>query len=310
LERVRLGFAGVGWLGESLIKQLPRFPELQLVAVQDVNAELAADVAARHRAEWHGTDYQALIARRDLDGVVICTPNALHAQQARAALRVGKHVLVQKPLALSPRDAEATVHLAAQIGKLLFVDYSYRYLETVGALRRALLRIGRPRRVVGTFHNTYGPGKAWFFDPELSGGGALVDLGVHLLDLALELLEPDAAQLVDADLSFARGHRVEDAARLVLRLDGVPFELEVSWNAERPLTEISLQVDGEGGYARWENVGGSFFRFRTVRDGECLLDRETTLREDTLRTFREALARGVAPPVPTRVYELLARAYS
>ena len=309
MDRVGLGFAGAGWLGASLVKELPAFPRLRLAAVQDVDAGRAAEVAASYGSPWHGTAYDALLRAPEIDAVVICTPNALHVPQARAALAAGKHVLVQKPLALSAAEARATLDLAAQLGKLLFVDYTYRYLDTVRALRDALPSIGPVRGVSGAFHNIYGPGKPWFFDPRLSGGGALADLGVHLLDLTLDLLAPAAATLAMREMTTAPGHQVEDAAHLALRLGDVPMRLDVSWHADRPLTEIALELVGEAGHLRWENVDGSFFRFRTLRDGSCLLDRETTLRADTLRAFDEALANGATPPVHLPVYQILDLAY-
>ena len=299
----------MGWLGESLIKDLPAFPELRLAAVQDLNVELAAEVAARHGAPWHGSDYDALLAAPGVEAVAICTPNALHVPQAQAALRAGKHVLVQKPLALAPADAVTTLDLAERVGKLLFVDYSYRYIPTVRALRAALPRIGRPRQADGGFHNVYGPGKAWFFDPGMSGGGALIDLGVHLLDLAIDLLRPTSVALEARQLAYGDA-AVESSARVELRLDEMPFTLEVSWNAPNPSTEIWLQLEGEAGTLRWENVDGSFFRFRALHDGGLLLERETTLREDTLGAFRDALGGGAGPAVHLRVYELLAEAYA
>lgn len=310
MERVGLGFAGVGWLGESLVKELARFPRLRLAAVQDANAELAAGVAARYGSPWHGTDYETLVARPAVDVVVICTPNWLHVKQAQTALRAGKHVLVQKPLALTPDDARATVDLAARVGKLLVVDYSYRYLETVRVLRAALPQIGPIERVTATFHNIYGPSKGWPFEPRLSGGGALIDLGVHLLDLGLDALRPGRVRLETAELSFARGYPVEDAARILVRLDDVPMSVDVSWNADRPRPDISLRVDGARGRLRWENVEGSLFHFRALRDGVLLLDRETTLRADTLEELGRVLARGVAPPIHPAVYDLLAEAYT
>lgn len=266
-------------------------------------------MADRYGAPWHGGDYAALLAAPGVEAVVICTPNALHVPQARAALEAGKHVFVQKPLALRPAEAREMVARAERRDRLLFVDYTYRYLATVAALRSSLADLGPPQRLRATFHNVYGPGKAWFFDPALSGGGALIDLGVHLLDLALDLLAPASPQLTSAALGYEQGHPVEDAAELLLDLDGVPFSLAVSWNAPRPLTEITFELEARAGLARWENVGGSFFRFRTLRDGACLLDRETTLRADSLRAFRMALSRGVAPPVRLEVYDLLADAY-
>lgn len=306
---IGLAFAGLGGLGEALLRELPAFPAFRLSAVQDARAELAAEAAARHRAPWHGADYADLLAAPSVDAVLICTPNAFHVPQARAAIEAGKHVLVQKPLALSRADAAALVELAAERRRLLFVDYSYRYLATTRALHDALPAIGAVRRVEAAFHNIYGPGSGWFFDPALAGGGALTDLGVHLIDLALWLLAPARVELAGADLAHRQGHPVEDAARLDLRLDGVPFELSVGWNADRPQTEIAFVARGERGTAAWRNVDGSFFRFHAERDGEPLLERETTLRGDTLAAFAAALETGQAPPIDLRVYELIDRAY-
>ena len=101
MSRIGLGFAGVGWLGESLIKELPLFPELELVAVQDARSERAQQVGNRYGSQWSGDRFDDLLERPGLDAVVICTPNAFHVPQATQALRAGKHVLVQKPLALS-----------------------------------------------------------------------------------------------------------------------------------------------------------------------------------------------------------------
>ena len=293
-----LGFAGLGWLGESLLKDLPRFPSLRVAAVQDVRA----DLVQRCASPWRGTDYSEMLAAPGVDAVVICTPNALHVPQAQLALQAGKHVLVQKPLALSGADAQATVDLAARTDRLLFVDYTYRFLETVGVLRDSLPTT--PHHVRAKFHNIYGPGqeKTWFFDPKLSGGGALVDLGVHLLDLAVWLLEPSAISLEHVDLRG--GPPVETSALLRLGLDNVPFDLEVSWNARLPATEIAFEVDD----LCWENVDGSFFHFRTRRGESVLLDRETTLRADTLRAFVTALETQAAPPVDVRVYSVLEQA--
>jgi hypothetical protein len=83
----------------------------------------------------------------------------------------------------------------------------------------------------------------------------------------------------------------------------------VSWNANRPATESGFEALTDQGSMRWENVNGSFFHFVTVYDGRVLADRETTLREDTLRAFREALATNTVPAVDTRVYSVLDQAY-
>jgi predicted dehydrogenase len=192
---------------------------------------------------------------------------------------------------------------------LLFVDYSYRFLATVDALRGALAAVGRVQALRSEFHNIYGPGieKAWFFDRQLSGGGALVDLGVHLIDLALWLIQPDDVTLERAELDSGP---IEREATLGLRLNGsIPFDMAVSWNAPLAETRIVFEVAGDRGDVRWENVDGSFYRFRTIHNQRLLIDRETTLRHDTLQALADALESGLAPAIDTRVYALLDQAY-
>ena len=306
---IRLGVAGLGWLGESLIKAVPRVGGLEVIAVQDVLTDRVAAIAERYGARARCERFDDLLALSDVDAVLICTPNGLHAEQAQAGLRAGKDVLVQKPLALSCADAVRTIETAAQTERLLFVDYTYRFLETMSAFRDRLPPVGAIRSMRAAFHNIYGPGaeKTWFFDPRMAGGGALVDLGVHLLDLGLWLLAPRSAWLERAELSEPRP--VENSARLELRLDEVPFEVEVSWNAPLTASEIALEVVTDDGRLRWENVDGSFFHFRALRGGQVVADRETTLREDTLRAFADSLTTRRAPPIDARVYALLDSAY-
>jgi predicted dehydrogenase len=294
-----------------MLEHLPKVPDFYLAAVQDANLTVATQVAERFASPWHGQRFEDLLVAPSVDAVVISTPNALHVPQAQAALRAGKQVLVQKPLATSAADARATVDLAAASGRVLFVDYSYRLLETAEALRAALPEIGSVRAVSAAFHNIHGPGtgREWFVNPNLSGGGALIDLGVHLLDMLLWLLGPREARLERATLDRRPGLQVEHSAHMEVQLDEVPVTLEVSWDAPLPLTEINVVVDGARGQLRWDNVGGSFTHFRTQLNERVLIDREMALRENTLRAFAAALNSGSAPPVDTRVYELLDHAY-
>jgi len=165
------------------------------------------------------------------------------------------------------------------------------------------------RSIRAAFHNIYGPGleKRWFFNPTEAGGGALTDLGVHLIDLGLWLTRPASVDLAAAELSVEQP--VEHSAELQLRLDGVPFRVAVSWNAAMPATQIFFEVQMADALLRWENVDGSFFHFRTLRDNAVLLDRETSLREDTLRAFANSLATRQPPLVDPRVYAMLDQAY-
>lgn len=305
-----MGFAGLGVAGKAMIQYLETEPALRLAAVQDVNRNLADEVGAQFGSPWIGQQFEDLLTAPGVDAVVISTPNVFHVPQTRAALRASKQVLVQKPLATSAADARATMELAASSGRILFVDYSYRLLETAEKARQALADIGDVQSVSSVFHNAGGPraGRDWFFDPRLSGGGALVDLGVHMLDLVFWLLKPSEVEVERAAIECRPGFEVEHQAQLDLRLDRLPFDLAVSWGTHQQ-TEISVEVRGARGTVRWTNVDSSFAHFKTLLDGRELIDREITLRENTLHAFAAALDRGEAPPVDVRVYDVLDEAY-
>lgn len=307
---VGMGFAGLGVAGKAMIEHLAKVPSLRLAAVQDINPNLAREVATLFSSPWVGETFEDLLAAPGVDAVVISTPNVFHVPQTHAALRAGKQVLVQKPLATSSADARQTIELAVATRQLLFVDYSYRLLETAARACAALSEVGELRSLRAVFHNAGGPraGRDWFFDPRLSGGGALVDLGVHMLDLVLWLIQPRDIKLDRTVLERRPGFQVEHQARLELRLDEIPLELAVSWGSQ-DVTEIRLDVTGAKGTLRWTNVDSSFAHFKTLLNGNELIDREITLRENTLRAFAAAVEAGEAPPIDVRVYEVLDQAY-
>src|SRR5690606_9429969 len=137
--------------------------------------------------------------------IVIATPSALHAAQAVSALEAGLAVFCQKPLGRTSLEVRAVLQAARRLGKPLGVDLSYRY--TVGMQRiHRLVRSGELGRIFAAdlvFHNAYGPDKAWFRDPRLSGGGCMIDLGTHLIDLASWVLGDAEIGHVEADLYAA-----------------------------------------------------------------------------------------------------------
>jgi predicted dehydrogenase len=308
-KRVGLGFAGLGVLGGAMLEHIHKIPELRVAAVQDVKVELAASMAERY-ATPHFQRFEDLLAFPEVEAIVISTPNVFHVPQARAALTAGKAVLVQKPLATSAADARAILDLAASNGQIMFVDYSYRLLETMMVLRQALPEVGPVRSVSAAFGNPHAPSpdRGWFLNPDLSGGGALIDMGVHLLDALLWVFQPRRAALQRATLESTPGFAVELDGRLDLALDDVPVSLHVGWNWPTP-TEINLVIDGERAQLRWDNVDGSFNHFKTRLDDRLLLDKEIALRENTLRRFAATLASRSSPPVDTRVYDILDQAY-
>jgi predicted dehydrogenase len=268
--RPRLGFAGVGWIGRHRLEAIAQSGYGDVVALFDPGAEAAsAATKVAPTAAVAGTFEEML--ELDLDGVVIATPNALHVPQAVAALVRGKAVFCQKPLGRDATETREVIAVARETNRLLHVDLSYRFAAGMQRIRQLIQSgaLGRIYAVEAVFHNAYGPDKAWFYDAELSGGGCLLDLGVHLVDLTLWCLEyPHVSNVVGHLLNRdpaapEKSHRVEDyAAAQLLLANGTSVQFACSWRAPAGRdADIRLTFFGSGGGAEFANVNGSFHDF-------------------------------------------------
>ncbi len=203
----------------------------------------------------------------DLDGVVIATPSALHAQQSIHALEAGISVFCQKPLGRTAEEVKSVLAAAERADRLLGVDLSYRHTGAMRKIREMRAELGQPFAADLVFHNAYGPGAPWFFDPGLSGGGCLIDLGVHLVDLALWMFDFPKVSKVSAIL-LREGRpvmagEVEDFAFGEFQLEnGVAVRIACSWNLNAGADAvIGASFYGTQGGARMLNQQGSFFDF-------------------------------------------------
>jgi len=272
LNKPRLGFLGVGWIGRSRMEAILTTGALEAAAVADPSGECvqAALALAPGAAVVGGLDEMLGL---DLDGVVIATPSALHAEQSIRALNAGAAVFCQKPLGRTAAEVGAVVGAARRADRLLCVDLSYRFTTGMAAIA-PLVRdgaLGRVHAVDLVFHNAYGPDKPWFYDPALSGGGCVMDLGVHLVDLALWTLGWPQVERVEAHL-FAGGSPLqpdtcEDFAVATLTLgDGAVVRLACSWKLQAGREAvIAAEFYGTHGGAALRNVGGSFYDFSAER---------------------------------------------
>jgi predicted dehydrogenase len=239
--RPRLGFLGVGWIGRSRLDAIARDGGAEIVALADPALPDTLD------------DLDELL-EQEIDGVVIATPSALHASQVLCALEHGVSVFCQKPLATNAQDVQAIVETARERDLLVTVDLSYRHVDAFGAASDALAGIGEVVAAELVFHNAYGPDKPWYQDPALSGGGCVVDLGVHLVDLAVWMLDLDPRDV----RSRLVGSPVEHWA--TAELDHV--RIACSWNLHAGRdAEIGLRVFGSRGGVEVRNVDGSFYDF-------------------------------------------------
>lgn len=272
--RPRIGFLGIGWIGRSRMEAILATGAVEAAAIVEPSDELAqAALMLAPRAKRFAR-YEDMLAQ-GLDGIVIATPSALHADQSIAALQAGAAVFCQKPLGRNADEAARVVDAAARADRLLSIDFSYRFAAAVAAIVPLVREgaLGRVQAIDLVFHNAYGPDKAWFYDRSLAGGGCVMDLGVHLVDLALWTLGFPEIEAVIAAL-FADGARlepgsaaVEDLAFATLALKtGTIVRLACSWrlHAGRDAV-IEASFYGSEGGAALRNVAGSFFDFTAER---------------------------------------------
>lgn len=233
-DKLRLGIVGTG-----AVAQLVHLPfcvnrnDVELVALADKDPAKARALSERFEVpRILATD--ALLQDAEVDAVLICTPNHLHEAEAVAALEAGKHVLVERPLALSAEGCRQVVDAARAADRVLVVGMSHRFRPDVAALR-AFVAGGELGEIYAgrvAWMNRHVPLRrtTWRQRPEEAGGGALMDLGVQSLDLLLWLLGNPRITRVSAVVS--RGEdSVEDAANVLMATeDGAALTVEVSWS--------------------------------------------------------------------------------
>lgn len=269
-SRPRLGFLGVGWIGRHRMQTVVESGVAEARAIVDPAKQLVEE-AQKVAPESEVLESFDALLESGIDGVVIATPSALHAEQAIRALEKGIAVFCQKPLGRTEEEVRRVIDAARSSDRLLGVDLSYRFVKGIPELRKKIEagELGEIYAASLTFHNAYGPDKPWFYDPQLSGGGCVMDLGIHLVDLALWMLGHPAVRGLTSSLRHQgraiRGREVcEDYAAAQLELEsGATVQLACSWKLPAGCDcVIEAAFYGTKGGAALRNVNGSFYDFR------------------------------------------------
>jgi predicted dehydrogenase len=271
--RPRLGFLGTGWIGRDRMRALADSGVAEVAVLADPAPETLRAAAGDVPAAALATGLDELLDA-GLDAIVIATPSALHAEQCIAALDAGLAVFCQKPLGRSAGETERVLDAARRADRLLGVDLSYRHTAACVAVRERIASIGPVHAVDLVFHNAYGPDKPWFRDPQLSGGGCVIDLGIHLVDVLLWTLGFPRVERVDARRWLGGAPAVdgeaEDFCLATLDLGGATVaRLACSWfSHEGRDCVLEVTFRGRDGALSMHDVGGSFYDFRAeLRDG-------------------------------------------
>jgi predicted dehydrogenase len=243
---------------------------LEAAVIAEPSAEMAAAASVSAPSAKLVPTLDELLAE-DLDGVVIATPSAQHAEQSIRALQAGLAVFCQKPLGRTADEVRAVIDAAKNADRLLGVDLSYRHTQAMQHIKQLLQsgELGDVMAIDLTFHNAYGPDKPWFYQRSHSGGGCVIDLGVHLIDLALwaldfpKVVEVSSKLLVKANVVPQTQEDVEDYAVATLQLaNGTVVRLACSWGLNAGCDcIIDASFYGTKGGAAMRNVDGSFYNF-------------------------------------------------
>jgi predicted dehydrogenase len=275
VRRLRVGVIGLG-MGRAHIEGWKQHPQVEVVAIADPDPQRLAAVGEQFGIPGRHATAEAMLAAEALDVVSVCTPNKFHKDLTLMALAAGCHVLCEKPMAMNADEGREMLAAAERAGRRLMINFSFRFTAQSRALKAQVdggvfgeFYFGR-----SVWHRRRGmPGfGGWFGTKALAGGGPLIDLGVHRLDLALWLMgypkptwvmgatyDPIARALAE---KAGKTFDVEDLAAAFIRFEnGATLALEASWAAniaEAELMETRLLGTKAGLLQRNLNEGYTF----------------------------------------------------
>jgi predicted dehydrogenase len=288
---LRVALVGCGSIARTA--HLPGLRAAGADVVVFASRTLASASAAA--ADWGAgdavDDWRGAVSRPDVDAVVVCTPNHLHADIAIAAAGAGKHVLVEKPMGCTVEECDRMVAAASARGVVLMPAQSLRFAPPFAAARQAVAagRVGTVTAVRAALGHsgpqTWAPSSTWFRDPQAAGGGALLDLGVHVADLMRAVVADDVVE-VTAFVSRPSPDAVEEAGMALLQFaGGAVGSLHASWSLPAGQREHVLTVFGTDGVLHV--------------DGRMPVGPEIPAApdDDPYRAFVRAVTTGEAPAV-------------
>jgi predicted dehydrogenase len=315
MAELRVAVIGCGGIGGTHLMRWAEVSGAQVVAVCDVDTATAMRTATEFGAEAH-TDWFSLLKGGGLDLLDICTPPDQHAVIARHALAGGLHVLCEKPLARTPEEARGMLLQAEKSDRLLMPAFCHRFHPPI-LFARELIENDDLGRII-MFRNRFsglftGIENRWFSDPDIAGGGSLIDTAVHSIDL-FRYLVGEVASASGKIAAFNPKIRVEDSAVITLQAEnGALGVIESSWATPggRNVVELygtagSCFVDYDGGQVQYKTADMAVWETREV-GGPDRFQRE-------ILHFSDA-ARGLQPPLVTardglRANEIIAEIYA
>ena len=217
-NKLKVGVIGTGSISHEHIKAYQKNPDVELYALCDIDGEKVKRMGEQYGVQRLYTDMHEMLALEELDAVSVCTWNAAHAPCTIAALEAGKHVLCEKPMAISADQAKAMKQAADKAGKLLMIGFVRRFGNDCAIMQDYINdgRLGELYFAKAQYLRRYGNPGGWFSVKEYSGGGPLIDLGVHVIDLVRYLAgNPRPVSVYGASFDKLCGRKLKDKAGYV-----------------------------------------------------------------------------------------------
>ena len=317
---------GIGIIGSGGIARAAHLPGYKaaasegavIVAVSDIVEDAARRAAEEFDVPHVYTNYQEMLQRDDIDAVSVCTPNFLHKQPTIDALEAGKHVLVEKPLAINAQEGREMVEAAQRTGRKLQVGFMTRFQSDSQALKR-FIDAGEMGDIyfarVQALRRRGIPGWGVFTQKDKQGGGPLIDIGVHMLDLTLWLMghpQPVAASGKTYtkfgkrdDILGLMGqwdhtnYTVEDFGVGFVRFDnGATLVLESSFAANQEENgKMNTQLYGTEGGCSFRPLQMYFERHQTLIDVTPRYLPKVRAHEEEIKAFVRAIRDDTPVPV-------------
>ena len=249
----KIAFAGAGYIINIHAKAAQAQKHVELVAVVEKFSDKADALAQKFKIKNKFETVGQMLKTGGVDALVIGTPNFLHAPQAIAALKAGVHVMVEKPMAMSVREAENMMEASAKSGAKLMVAHCWRFDKDVNWLKAQSKKLGRIIRTKSYgVHTHWGPA-GWFTQKQFAGGGALADMGIHALDTARFLLgDPQPVSVYAKIGSHYKDFDVDDTGVIIVEWDnGATSYIESGWwqpHSDGP--EAATQLYGTQGFGQ------------------------------------------------------------
>ncbi|TBL72385.1 Gfo/Idh/MocA family protein [Paenibacillus thalictri] len=321
-DKIRIGIIGAGNIGGVHMREFSKLAEeCVITTVTDTYLPLAESRAREYGIAHVAASPEELIQSSEVDAVIIGVPNQFHAPLAIQALQANKHVLLEKPMAISSAAAREILLASRATNKTLMVSHQMRW-ESVPMQIKTQIERGELGRIytakTGWFRRKGIPGwGTWFTRMDQSGGGPLIDIGVHMLDLALYLMgNPKPVSVYGATYAEFGPHRkgigtwgkpdwsgiydVEDLATALIKMeDGSTLSLEVSWAVHKDTDNVPfIDLMGTEGGASYRGPQGKLLTEKFDRPIETELrkpDNDEGERQRLSRHFLECVREGKQP---------------